>query len=252
MYIHKRLIEFLRIARSFYARRYRSHSCYASPFYSGQSRGWLPSFIPIALNKRTGTKPYLITTGSWWRTQFLSGFAVATVIYVFSTNFSFLSLGRNPRERERKASNCPRFDFIINQENFISWLKIKNSRYNLTLLEKWSVLFLYHLLNHRIVSRNSNVYILYFSSFLVFVLILISFFFCLFRFFFSLSFFLFFKLVTPVKWSIMGTMPWKVIKGHATILKYVTKNVERLFREAKQRIVPIWRVERSEQRPPVN
>lgn len=202
MYIHKRLIEFLRIARSFYARRYRSHSCYASPFYSGQSRGWLPSFIPIALNKRTGTKPYLITTGSWWRTQFLSGFAVATVIYVFSTNFSFLSLGRNPRERERKrkASNCPRFDFIINQENFISWLKIKNSRYNLTLLEKWSVLFLYHLLNHRIVSRNSNVGVYTLFFLLPSLRFNFNFFLFLFVSFFLFSFFLsFFQTRYPCK-----------------------------------------------------
>lgn len=74
-----------------------AHSCYALPFYSGQSRVWLPSFIPIAPNKRMGTKPYLIT-GSWWRTQFLSGFVVLTVIYV-STNFSFSSETKTPRKR---------------------------------------------------------------------------------------------------------------------------------------------------------
>ena len=113
---HKRLIEFLRIARSFYARRYRSHSCYASPFYSGQSleADFRRSSLSPLTNERVQNLILLLLAPDDGPSFCQASLCDRNLRFLHE--FLLFKPGTErlrEREREREGSDCPRFDFII-------------------------------------------------------------------------------------------------------------------------------------------
>lgn len=165
VHTHKRLIEFLRIARSFYARRYRSHSCYASPFYSGQSleADFRRSSLSPLTNERVQNLILLLLAPDDGPSFCQASLCDRNLRFLHE--FLLFKPGTERlRERERGFwLSTIRFYHIWEKENFISFRleikkKIHGKIWHSPLLRKMKKddRSCFYFLNRRIVGRNSS------------------------------------------------------------------------------------------------